>query len=250
MSATRHLLNVLTMDSSVFCKEALKTSLMKSQGAMNFLFIRIAKSANMEYLEMQVKENYKSFRNRISHCEQALVASTHFLVYLAKREKFKRFLREVFIVDSVFVSIEKYYKWKQSFDAGLATASLVYFNYSELNGFCGKSLTDPIIHRFEILNKYCHLSEIPLTHTSYVDWESEVESKFDPLENHDSKFLRSRLNSSAESESEGEDSKMSQSVSVPNVQKLEVELSESKIMYPRIITNFIIISRNLLKYYL
>lgn len=90
MSVSRHLLNLLTFDSSIFAKEAVKTTLLKSQGAMNFLFVRIYKTANVEYLEKTVKDNYKSFNKYLRNTESALVLNTHYYYYLMKREKFKQ----------------------------------------------------------------------------------------------------------------------------------------------------------------
>jgi hypothetical protein len=62
MSASRHLVNLFAYESPLLAREAVKTSLIKSQGAMNFLFVRIYKSANVEYLENKVKENFKVFK--------------------------------------------------------------------------------------------------------------------------------------------------------------------------------------------
>lgn len=127
----------------------------------------------------------------------------------------------MFVTSSVFISIEKYYKWKRHYDAGLATADLNYYSYEEKNSFCGRSLSEPMVHRYSVLQKFCSLSEIPYTHTTIVDIESSCHSKFDPLG-----FYENDQDSESESSC---GSKMSKSLSVPNVEKLDMTKGQSQL---------------------
>lgn len=235
MSASRHLVNLFAYESPLLAREAVKTSLIKSQGAMNFLFVRIYKSANVEYLENKVKENFKVFKKWIKNCESALTSSSQYYLYLLKKEEFRKALRKLFMPASVIDSISNYYNWKRSYDAGLATACLIYYNYEEENSFWGKPINAPLVHKYEVIDKLCNISDMSITHTSLTDWHSSCASNFDPLD-------------LIKKDEEGEDSEVedisrfSRSVSVPNVQKLEVELQENlstKTMYsgPKSITS-------------
>lgn len=225
MSVSRHLINLLTFDSPIFFKEAARTSLVKSNGAMNFLFIRIYKSANIDYLDSKQEDHYKLHSKIMMNNYLSFRSSASYILYILKKEKFTQFLREVFMHKSVFNEISNYFKWRQSYDAGLTTACLISFNSNELNHYCGKSLSQPIIHKYGVLDKICHISEMPFTHTSWVDEDSSVSS--------DSKSERDPFGyrkNSDDSESENEYcSRLARSVSVPNLEKLELSLSKSKL---------------------
>ena len=116
------MLNIITFDSPVFARKAAKTSLIKSQGAMNFLFVRIYKSANVEYLEMQNKETAKKFHKAMKIHESAITQNALYVLYSLRKERFRNFLREVFVCKSIIDGISKYFDWKRKYDAGLATA--------------------------------------------------------------------------------------------------------------------------------
>lgn len=233
MSVTRHFTNMLLFDSFV-TKEAFKTTLIKSQGAMNFVFVRIYRTANLEYLENTKKESIKKFYKSMLFRVEDIRKSSLFLLYKLKKEQFRKFLRQHYIKSSILESITDYIKWRQRNDAGMASTSLMIFNDDVVgdNTFCGKTLSEPLVHKYKILEKICNISDIPMTHTSYIDCDSSESSKFDPCE-----FRRDQEESDMESDVR---SLVSQSVSLPNVQKLHLENyqnSGAKTIYSQSRTN-------------
>jgi len=211
MSMSRHLINLLAFDS-FFAREAMKTTFMKSQGAMNFLFVRIYKSANLEYLEKSEKDNFNRFYKVVKFHVSAMKLNSHFYIYKIQKEEFRNFIRKNFIKGSILEEFTKYYQWKRNYDSGLATASLMYYNFNEANSFWGKSLSEPLVHKYDILSKLWNISDISMTHTSYKSYNSSGYSHFDPMD----------LENKQEGSETTEDftSRMSQSVSLPNLEKL------------------------------
>jgi hypothetical protein len=218
MSVTRHFTNILLFDS-MLTKEAFKTTLIKSQGAMNFIFVRIYRTANLEYLENTKKERIKKFYRSMRFREEDIRKSSLFLLYKLKKEQFKKFLRQHYIRSSILESITDYIKWRQRNDAGMASTSLMIFNDYGNNNFCGKTLNEPLVHKYRVFEKLCNVSDIPMTHTSYIDCNSSENSRFDPFE-----FTKDQEESENESDV---GSRFSQSVSLPNVQKLHLENSQN-----------------------
>ena len=153
MSYSRFIIEVFAFDASLFAREAVRTSLMRSQAAMNFLFVRIYKTANIEYLEKKVKKTLSKCFDHMRNGESDIKRTSQYYLYLIQRERFKQCLRDLFLANSIFLSLTKYIKWRREYDAGLATAWLIYYNYEEANSFWGKSLSQPVIHRFSIIQK-------------------------------------------------------------------------------------------------
>ena len=80
-------------------------------------------------------------------------------------------------------------------------------------------MTEPVVHKYGVLNKLCHLSEMPVTHTSWVDDESSIESNCDRKD-----LFPIHEESESESDVEGY-SRLTRSVSVPSLKKLEMKMS-------------------------
>ena len=201
MSATRHLTQLISIDFTLFAREALKTSIIKSQGAMNFLFIRIYKSANVEHLST---ENHKKWRKIIKNFENSYTQNISFIAYNLKKEMFKKLVRDLFMPFTKLEMISHYFTLQRSSEAGLSTASLLSYDIDTKNHYWGRFLAEPIIHKFDVLEKKCMLSEISETHTSYCE----------PLDVRE-------IHEESESDSNEEYYALSRTVNVPNVQKLE-----------------------------
>ena len=173
--------------------------------------------------------------------------STLYYLYLIKREKFKQWLRELFLSNSVVTSISKYIKWRREYDAGLATAWLMLYDWEESNSFWGRSLKLPIVHRFNVIQKLIaivtlflfindinlklnfiylklwNLSEISWTHTTYSDI-SCTSSEHDPDEYY--------LNNEEEESIFNEPLWLNQSLSLPSIKMLEPdEINNKNTMY-------------------
>ena len=127
MNICRPIFDIFAIDAPLFAREAIRTSLMKSQGAMNFLFVRIYKSANVEYLEHKIKKTLNRCFDHFRFEESNFKRTAQYYLYLIKREKFKQCLRDLFISSSIFLSLAKYIKWRRESDAGLTTAWLKYY---------------------------------------------------------------------------------------------------------------------------
>lgn len=209
MSVTKHIFNILLSDTSVFSKGAVKGSLLRGQAVFNFAFIRRYKSADIEYLDNRVKKEHRRFYKDICNHESHIKLSAQYYLYLMKKEKFMECLRELFSTTKTMVSkLSKYVSWKQHYDAGLATACFIFYNHEELNSFCGRTISNDMVHKYGIMDKLCNLSDIPLTHTTVIDYHSMTSSQ----------------NSESASEIEDEEAfvDLTQSVRLPSYQKLEV----------------------------
>mmetsp|Transcript_25309 Transcript_25309/g.28066 ORF Transcript_25309/g.28066 Transcript_25309/m.28066 type:complete len:136 (-) Transcript_25309:397-804(-) len=135
MSVTRHLTHLFSFDTSIFAKEALRSTFMRSQGAMNFLFIRIYKSANIEHLEKNHKENWIKINKIAKNFENSYKQSGLYLLHLMKKEIFRKFIRDLFMSASSLERLSNYLQWQRSHEAGLSTASLFVCDIKEINYF-------------------------------------------------------------------------------------------------------------------
>ncbi|CAI2373000.1 unnamed protein product [Moneuplotes crassus] len=218
MYCYRHAADLFTIGSSLFSRGGLKTSVLRSQGCMNFLFVRIYKTANLDYLENKHLDDNRNFGLFSKTIEYSFAKNTLFILYMIKKEAFARFIRQMFTSTTQLQKISKYLEWKRLSEAGLCSASLLVHDHSHQNYFCGRFLEQPVLHKYDILRKKCDLSEITETHTSSCE-------PFDVR-----KYVQE-----TETESEVADcSRLSHTVSVPNIEKLEMALNttkDSKSMY-------------------
>ena len=130
---TRHLTQLITFDLSVFGREAFKNSLLKGQGAINFVFVRIYKSANIEYLKKKSDDGMKNFGKIAKSFENAYTQNSSYILYLSDRENFKNFLRNLFMPSTSLERISNYINWQRIHEAGLSTATLNIYDTDEKN---------------------------------------------------------------------------------------------------------------------
>ena len=151
MSVSRYLVNIFIADTSVVAKGAVRSSIFRSQGVYNFVFIRRYKSAYVEFIEASM--GHKKSRKITTKADPNHGLCSHFYVYLMTKELFKKCLRELFSTHSLLAKISNYIKWKRIDDAGLTTSSWMHYNDLEQDSLYGKKIESFAIHKNHIIDK-------------------------------------------------------------------------------------------------
>lgn len=153
MYCYRHAVDLFSIGSSIFSRGAIRNSILRSQGAMNFLFVRIYKSANLDYLDDHHLEESKMSKILARNLENSFVSNTLFLFYLHKKELFNLFLKQLFTYKTQLQKISQYLGWRRLSEAGLFNPGLSVTDSEGSNYFCGRVLSDPVVHKYEIFEK-------------------------------------------------------------------------------------------------